>query len=498
MRKIFPVILSLSLLLASSCARYQAETSMEPLFHFHTEYGWLGGIGGLVYDNGTYHIFTEFSEDKNSYDKLGWAHASSNDLINWSSEGIVLSSDKGASLNSGCVVADTSNTSGLAMNGEYPLIAYYSDSEGMIGMAVSWNKGHTWRQQDEFSIPSMDEQKPYSPSIIWDDIHGRWIMSMTSGNSILFYSSSDCRNWKFESVFNDDKAGKNPQWGSSELVKMSDGTKYGSWVLFINMPGGPANGSTATQYFVGDFDGKTFTKGQETELWLDYGKDCNDVRIFRTGKGPISIGWMNNIEYAFARASVCNTMSLTIPKLLTLREEGSHSLVHSHPEAAFSKLATETKDFGTIKIDNADSANFEIPNYKEAFSISASFDFGQQFALWQAQRFGITLSTKDKETVTIGYDNLGRYYYLDRSGLACEYLSSATGQIMGAKYTPKSYDSKWFILVDGDSMEFYSDNGAVNITSLCPTKKRFTNAVLFAENGSVKCKELLFNIYSDI
>ena len=57
--------------------------------------------------------------------------------------------------------------------------------------------------------------------------------------------------------------------------------KREKWVLLVSInPGGP-NGGSATQYFIGDWNGKEFipdsefvnSMGQKHDFWLDFGTD---------------------------------------------------------------------------------------------------------------------------------------------------------------------------------------------------------------------------------
>ena len=59
-------------------------------------------------------------------------------------------------------------------------------------------------------------------------------------------------------------------------------------------------GGSATEYFVGDFDGKKFTCPDANEVkWLDWGKDhYATVTFSNTGDRVLGITWMSNWQYA--------------------------------------------------------------------------------------------------------------------------------------------------------------------------------------------------------
>jgi levanase/fructan beta-fructosidase len=103
-------------------------------------------------------------------------------------------------------------------------------------------------------------------------------------------------------------------------------------------PGGP-NGGSATQYFIGDFDGTRFTIDTKfkTELetnhsfWIDFGKD-NYAGVtfsnFETDKkSALLLGWMSNWEYAKKVPTFNWRSSMTLPRILELNEtESSYRL----------------------------------------------------------------------------------------------------------------------------------------------------------------------------
>lgn len=85
------------------------------------------------------------------------------------------------------------------------------------------------------------------------------------------FSSSDLKNWKFESDFGEGYGSHDGVWECPDLLDMGNG----HWVLLCNInPGGPCGGS-ATQYFTGTFDGHKFTCDTDPTVtkWMDWGKD---------------------------------------------------------------------------------------------------------------------------------------------------------------------------------------------------------------------------------
>jgi fructan beta-fructosidase len=76
--------------------------------------------------------------------------------------------------------------------------------------------------------------------------------------------------------------------------------------MLVSVGGGgsPGGGSGGVQYFIGDFDGTTFTNHDSPEAvrWIDHGRD-NYAGVTFSDVPPedgrrIFLGWMSNWSYA--------------------------------------------------------------------------------------------------------------------------------------------------------------------------------------------------------
>lgn len=114
------------------------------------------------------------------------------------------------------------------------------------------------------------------PHVFWNEDIKKWNMIMAVGQHMEIYSSDNLKDWKYESSFGEKYGNHGGVWECPDLMKMKvRGTDKEKWMLICNInPGGPFGGS-ATQYFVGDFDGHKFTCESKPEVtkWMDYGKD---------------------------------------------------------------------------------------------------------------------------------------------------------------------------------------------------------------------------------
>jgi fructan beta-fructosidase len=106
------------------------------------------------------------------------------------------------------------------------------------------------------------------------------------------------------------------------LTDMEGNTR---WVLFVSInPGGPQGGS-ATQYFVGEFDGKNFIPQDTVTRWIDYGADnyagvtWSDVPA--SDGRRLFIGWMSNWQYANVVPTQAWRSATTLPREVVLNKK---------------------------------------------------------------------------------------------------------------------------------------------------------------------------------
>ncbi|MCH7408247.1 glycoside hydrolase family 32 protein [Belliella sp. DSM 111904] len=334
----------------------------RPQFHFSPEANWMNDPNGMVYYEGEYHLFYQYHPEGNTWGPMHWGHAISEDLVHWEHLPIALYPDQHGTIFSGSAVADLNNTSGLGTEDNPPLIAIftYHDAEaakdGAIdfqtqGIAYSLDKGRTWEKYDKNPVLKNPGIKDFrDPKVMWyedADGNGKWIMSLAVKDKISFYSSGNLIDWEYESDFQPLWAAYGGVWECPDLFKVKSNEGEDKWVLFVSInPGGP-NGGSATQYFVGDFDGKDFTTTEEEVKWLDYGADnyagVTWSNVPKEDGRVLFIGWMSNWDYANVVPTEVWRSAKTIPRSLELFEIGNKSYLASKPIEELQKLQASTQ-----------------------------------------------------------------------------------------------------------------------------------------------------------
>ena len=274
----------------------------RPLYHHTPQYGWMNDPNGMFYKDGVWHLCYQYNPYGSQWENLSWGHSTSTDLINWKAEPTALEPDALGMMFSGCCVVDKNNTAGF---GKDAIIALYTTAGARQtqSLAYSTDGGKTFTKYADNPIITSNVPDFRDPHVFWNAEAGFWNMILAAGQQMSIYSSKDLKEWKHESDFGAEYGNHGGVWECPDLMKMNvKGTNKDKWMLICNInPGGPFGGS-ATQYFIGQFDGHKFTCEDEPSetKWMDYGKDHYATITFDNAPEGrhVGIAWMSNWQYA--------------------------------------------------------------------------------------------------------------------------------------------------------------------------------------------------------
>ncbi len=393
-RKVF--IASFALLLGA-CSTTTTMNYNEPYrlqYHFSPQQKWMNDPNGLIFENGTYHLFYQYYPEDIVWGPMHWGHAVSKDLIHWEHKPIALFPDEHGYIFSGSAVYDKENTSGLGTTENPPLIAIFTyhkmeaEKAGEIdyqtqGIAYSLDHGDTWTMYQNNPVIANPGVKDFrDPKVFWHESSSSWIMSLVAGDHLQLFRSSNLIDWELSSTFGQGVGAHGGVWECPDLFELElNGEKH--WVLLISInPGGP-NGGSATQYFVGDFDGYTFSTDQEDIRWVDHGPDnyagvtYNDV----PDDSRVFIGWMSNWAYAQETPTEAWRSSMTLPRKLSLFEATDGVRLQSQILDSVNSLKSENPSVetlstgqSTISFEGASQSKILLETAAEAFSFSLQND----------------------------------------------------------------------------------------------------------------------------
>ena len=377
----------------------------RPVYHHTPAYGWMNDPNGMFYKDGVWNLYFQHNPYGSQWENMTWGHSTSTDLVHWKFQGDPVQPDALGTVFSGSAVVDKENTSGFGKGAVIALYTSAGESQTQ-SMVYSTDNGKTFTKYEGNPVITSNVPDFRDPHMFWNEDIKKWNMILAAGQHMEIYTSDNLKDWKLESSFGEKYGNHGGVWECPDLMKMKvRGTNKEKWMLICNInPGGPFGGS-ATQYFIGDFDGHKFTCESKPEVtkWMDYGKDHYATVTFDNAPAGrrVAIAWMSNWQYANQVPTLQYRSGNSIPRDLGLFEykgETYCSVVPS-PEitAARSKKATKSlsescemvvnlKGNATITLSN-DKGEKVVMLYDakaETFSMdrtkSGKMDFSNDFA----------------------------------------------------------------------------------------------------------------------
>ena len=266
----------------------------RPLYHHTPQYGWMNDPNGMFYKDGVYHLYYQYNPYGSQWENMTWGHSTSKDLIHWEAQPLAIEPDGLGAIFSGSCVVDEKNDRVVAM--------FTSAGQSQVqSVAISKDGGMTFEKYAQNPVLVSTEEDFRDPKVFWNADIQKWNVILAVGQEMRIYSSDNLTDWHYESSFGRELGCHDGVWECPDLVKLPvRGTDKQKWLLICNInPGGPFGGS-ATQYFVGDFDGHKFTCEHKDTRWMDYGKDHYATVTFDNAPDGrcIALAWMSNWQYA--------------------------------------------------------------------------------------------------------------------------------------------------------------------------------------------------------
>ncbi len=429
------------------------------IYHHTPVYGWMNDPNGMFYKDGVWHLYYQYNPYGSQWENMTWAHSTSTDLIHWKNHGEVIQPDALGTIFSGSSVVDKENTAGF---GKDAVVAFYTSAGAAQtqSIAYSTDNGETFKKYVNNPILTSDVPDFRDPNVFWNEEVKQWNLILAAGQQMNIYSSKNLKDWKYESSFGEGYGNHGGVWECPDLLKMGD-----KWVLICNInPGGPFGGS-ATQYFVGSFDGHKFTCESKPEVtkWMDYGKDHYATVSFSNAPDGriVVLPWMSNWQYANQVPTQQFRSANGLPRDLGLYSYNGEDYVSVKPSPEVF-AAFEKKPSGRLQ----SAAYIEVTNIKSNASIVLSNDKG--------------------ERVTMVYDGKNATFSMDRteSGVTDFHSDFKAKTVAPTNGVIKSMQ----IFIDRCSIEAFDTEGKVAMTNLVFPSKPYDKIIV--KGCKVKIYEL--------
>jgi fructan beta-fructosidase len=459
----------------------------RPQFHFSPATNWCNDPNGLVYNNGTYHLFYQHNPFGNQWGHMTWAHATSKDLLHWKHLPIAIPEENGVMIFSGTCVVDKNNTSGFGKDGKIPMVAVYTGHIENVNqsqhIAYSLDDGVTWTKYTNNPVLDLHKRDFRDPKIFWIPQKKYWVMALMFPveHIVQFYSSKNLKDWNHLSDFGPagDTTGV---WECPDLtqvpVKEIPGKK--KWLLQTSQ-------NASMQYFVGEFDGVSFKNENPADKIYrpDYGPDYYAAITYNQLPAthlPTAIGWLNNWNYANDIPTTLWKSAMALPRNLSVQKITDEWILIQKPVAITSSLrkkifALQNEWVTDKKVLPVKSKQFEMEISIEPAAASVS---------------GVRLAVGDTTYFEMGYDEAKQLFYIDRSKSGNTTFNENFKKLnLFEKIIPlKNKKLQLHIFYDNSIVEIYVNGGEAVFTAQIFTAEKDNSIELFSTDGKSKFSNL--------
>ena len=408
----------------------------RPVYHHTPVYGWMNDPNGMFYKDGVWHLYYQWNPYGSQWENMHWGHSTSKDLVHWQAEPMALEPDWLGSIFSGSCV-----TRGDEVVAMYTTAGHHQTQS----IAFSNDGGRTFQKFSGNPVLTADVPDFRDPRPFWNEDIKAWNLILAVGQEMRIYSSQNLTDWTYESAFGNEYGNHGGVWECPDLMKIDD-----KWVLICNInPGGPFGGS-ATQYFVGQFDGHKFVCESMPKVtkWMDYGKDHYATVSFYNApeNRHVVLAWMSNWQYANQVPTKQYRSGNSIPRDLGLFNYGEETYVSVVP----SKEMLAMRGSKVRKPTEACEIVVDVKNQAE-----------------------IVLSNSKGEQVVMVYDGQRQSFSMDRTksgdvsfseAFACTSIAPTYGHIKQLR-----------LFIDRCSIEAFDAEGKMAMTNLVFPSEPYNN-----------------------
>lgn len=432
-----------------------SQDRFRPHWHFSPEKGWLNDPNGLLFYEGTYHLFYQYDPDNNVPVSMHWGHATSRDLVHWQEQPVALYPDENGVIYSGSMVVDCTNISGLGNGEAPPLLAFFTyhrqKEEGYSqsqGIAYSCDHGKHFKKYPRNPVLTYTQNDFRDPMVFFHTPSGKWVMLLVAGRSVLFYTSSDLLQWEPSGSFlpEDAPVAESEIWECPCLFAMDGPDGQQKWVLVVSVFTA-AGERYGMRYFIGSFDGGQFHSQIPWDVvrMLDAGWDYYAGAIFAgLSDRVVMLGWLGCWYYARKTPASCFRGNMSLPRELYLAQSGAEIILAQ-------RFAPEIDALFDSPTVYRDARQAPLPQGGCRIRLSLA-EAGQTIRFANSQEALLLIVDAASQTICV-----------DRSACIEEYLEGHKTQAFTTHYGNGGGYSLDIVL-DSTSLELLTDDGHTSCT----------------------------------
>ncbi len=362
---------------------------LRPQYHFTSRRGWLNDPNGLVWKDGTWHLFYQHNPYNHGWDNMHWGHATSDDLFRWKEQPPALFPDAEGYMYSGSGVVVPKEQTTLPVEGASALVLAYT-AEGTRSflpgrkteqaIAISNDGGKTFQKFLGNPVLPHEIAENRDPKIFWHAPSRHWVMPLfLDGNDFGLYISPDLVKWEKTDEYQIPGDAECPDLFELAVDGDPNNTRWVAW-------------GAKGKYMLGSFDGREFTA--ESGPHRHYFGSAYAGQSYDNAPGGrrVHIGWMRDAG-AGLRGAPFN-QQMTLPMDFTLRTRGGGIRLWAEPSEEIATLREETEEWQDLVIAPGDKdpladfagGQFEVEAVIDADSDAAEAGFrifGEYPAVWK-------------------------------------------------------------------------------------------------------------------
>lgn len=470
----------------------------RPVYHHTPLYGWMNDPNGMVYKDGVWHLCYQWNPFGSKWQNLSWGRSTSRDLIHWEHQGAVLEPDGLGMIFSGSSAIDSTNSAGFGANS---IVAMYTSAAAsqIQSLAYSTDGGNTFTTYPANPVLTL-ESEARDPNIFWNNESKQWTLVLANAleKEMLIFTSPNMKQWTLQSSFGKGIGAQDGVWECPDLFQLNvSNTGEKKWVLLCNINPGGIQGGSATQYFIGEFDGKTFkadtdANGNIPTKWMDYGKDHYATVSWSDApdKRRTVIGWMSNWQYAAEIPTMQFRSANTLPRDLSLfRYSDGQYYLASAPSPEMLNLRDQSINKSTRFSVGKKVKTLSLPTKNDGIC-----EIVMDLDTRRSSKVTMTLTNKQQEKVIMTYDAQNAQLSFDRtqSGLV-NFSQDFPSVTVNPTYSENGKVSLR-IFIDRSSIEVFEKEGRFVQTNLVFPTSPYTTLSLQSNGGMARVSN--FKVYS--
>lgn len=463
-----------------------AGGSLRAVYHLTPPAGWLSDPQRPVFTGSEYQFYYLHSDQDNG--PGGWERASTGDNVGYADRGFALPPSTNFPVWTGSPVIDYDNTAGFGAGAVVVLATQPTNGDRYQQeqyLYYSTDGGATFHAYGSPVITNPDHNDWFrDPKTYWDLDRREWVVVIGRQQSIWFYTSPNLIDWTYRSTF----GYSSPNIGGFEcpdifMMTGDDGTSH--WVLGGSTQGDYSGQPDTFAYWVGSWNGFTFSPDGRDPQWLDWGWDWYAAVTWPNASSPATsryaIGWMNNWHYAGQRVPTddsdgYNGQMSVVRELQLSRQSGGYYTLLSQPVAELQNHVQRSLTLGDITTSN--SGGVDLPYNGSTYELELDIAWNQ------LNNVGLSIG---KSSDGSRHVNVGVYQgsvYVDRGSAGQSGYSLNGYNQSNAPIDPGARSVHLKILVDRQSVEVFVNAGYTILSNVIFFDSGDTGIAVYADGGT--------------